>query len=231
MISLAPRSPEEEARDDDELALGPPTVTLRSAQSLTPAAQPLSATAAAARAHFDIDEDDAAPPPVKPAPPSPQRWQRVLWGAAIPLLALALALQAVFHFRDAVASRWPATNPALTHMCDVVGCVLRPMREITDLSIDSSDLQADPAHKGLLVLTATLRNRARYALAYPHLELTLTDAQDQVVVRRALTPREYAGGTADLGGGIGANAEVAIKLFIDASASTQAGYRVYLFYP
>jgi len=230
MISLAPRSPEEEAHDDDEMALGPPTVTLRSAQSLTPAEQPLSATAAAARAHFDIDEDDAAPPPAK-APPPPQRWQRFLWGAAIPLLAIALVLQAVFHFRDAVASRWPAANPALTRMCDVVGCVLRPMREITDLSIDSSDLQADPAHKGLLVLTATLRNRARYALAYPHLELTLTDAQDQVVVRRALTPREYAGGTADLAGGIGANAEVAIKLFIDASASTQAGYRVYLFYP
>jgi hypothetical protein len=81
------------------------------------------------------------------------------------------------------------------------------------------------------MLTATLRNRAGWALAYPHLELTLTDAQDQVVVRRALAPAEYVGAGADLVGGIPANSEVAVKLFIDASATTQAGYRLYAFYP
>ena len=119
----------------------------------------------------------------------------------------------------------------MTRLCAVVGCAIRPLREIAGLSIDASDLQADPAHKGLLVLTATVRNRASYPVAFPHLELTLTDAQDQVVVRRALAPAEYAGGTADVGAGIVGNGEVAIKLFLDASATTQSGYRVYLFYP
>ena len=65
----------------------------------------------------------------------------------------------------------------------------------------------------------------------PYLELTLTDASDQVVVRRALPPAEYAGGTADVGTGIAANGEAVVRLFIDASATTQAGYRLYLFYP
>jgi hypothetical protein len=83
----------------------------------------------------------------------------------------------------------------------------------------------------LLTLTATIRNRAGWALAYPHLELTLTDAQDQVVVRRALAPSDYASGTIDLAKGIAANGEIAIKLFIDASATVQAGYRLYMFYP
>ena len=69
------------------------------------------------------------------------------------------------------------------------------------LSIEASDLQADPAHRGLLILTATLRNRAAWPLAYPYLELTLTDAQDRVVVRRALAPADYAGGTVDLAAG------------------------------
>jgi hypothetical protein len=92
-------------------------------------------------------------------------------------------------------------------------------------------LQADPAHRGLLILTATVRNRAATPLAYPYLELTLTDSNDQVVVRRALAPTDYASGTADIGGGIPANGEVVVKLFIDASATTQAGYRLYLFYP
>ena len=79
------------------------------------------------------------------------------------------------------------------------------------LSIEASDLQADPAHRGLLILTATVRNRAGWPLAYPHLELTLTDAQDRVVVRRALAPADYAGGTADLQRGIAANGEVAAQ--------------------
>ncbi len=50
-------------------------------------------------------------------------------------------------------------------------------------------------------------------------------------MRRALAPAEYAGGTANVGAGIAGNGEVAIKLFLDASATTQSGYRVYLFYP
>ena len=119
----------------------------------------------------------------------------------------------------------------LASLCAAAGCTIRPLREIAWLSIDASDLQADAAHRGLLTLTATVRNRANYAVAYPHLELTLTDAQDNVVVRRALAPAEYAGGTVDVGAGIGRNGEVAVKLFVDASATTQAGYRVYLFYP
>jgi hypothetical protein len=66
--------------------------------------------------------------------------------------------------------------------------------------------------------------------------LTLSDVQKQtqqdiVVVRRAFSPQEYVSGAADLGSGLRGNAELNVKLFIDASATTQAGYQVYLFYP
>ncbi len=81
------------------------------------------------------------------------------------------------------------------------------------------------------MLSATLRNRAPYAIGYPHLELTLTDASDRVVARRSFAPGEYAGGTANVGAGIPANGEKIVKLFLDASATSQAGYRLYLFYP
>ena len=147
------------------------------------------------------------------------------------MLVLGLLLQAVFHFRDALAAHLPATKPLLTRACALAGCAVRPLRDVAALSIEASDLQADPAHRGLLILTATIRNRARYAIGYPHLELTLTDAQDQVVVRRALAPADYVSGTANTPAGIAGNAEVPVKLFIDASATSQAGYRLYLFFP
>ncbi len=93
-----------------------------------------------------------------------------------------------FHFRDA---RGPlAGGGATAHGSAARRSAARSARRARSptSSIDASDLQADPAHQGLLILTATLRNRGRSPCAYPHLELTLTDAQDQVVVRRALAP-------------------------------------------
>lgn len=224
LVSLAPTLPAVGDVPLDELAAGPPTVTLRSARALDP------------------------PPPEVP-PPLPESavdyenrfaWETrrprsrlwtVLGAIGIPLLLLALLAQALFHFRDTLAANSPTFKPMLVRACAAIGCAIQPLRSVSALSIDASDLQADPAHRGLLILTATIRNRAPYTVGFPHLELSLTDAQDQVVVRRALAPGDYAGGTANTTAGIAGNSEVPVKIFIDASATTQAGYRLYLFFP
>lgn len=236
LIQLAP-SPAF-AADDDAAATGPLTVTLRNATALQPV---VDASSAATKVSAP------APAPSKPAPveepidyDSRFAWDRprkrsrgrtLAYVALIALLSLVVVAQLALHYRDALAAEWPATRPLLTRACSLARCSINPLREIAGLSIDASDLQADPAHKGLLALTATIRNRAAYSVAFPHLELTLTDAQDRAVVRRALAPLEYAGGTVDVPAGIPRNGEISVKLFIDASATTQSGYRVYLFYP
>ena len=163
----------------------------------------------------------------------PRRAPTIVYATAAVFLVLLVAAQAAFHFRDAIAAHLPAVRPVFSTLCNVARCSIRPLSDpaMSYLSIDASDLQADPAHRGLLILTATLRSRAGWALAYPYLELTLTDSQDRVVVRRALAPADYAGGTADLQRGIAPNGEIALKTFIDASATAQAGYRLYMFYP
>ena len=166
----------------------------------------------------------------KPRRPVRER-PALLYAAAVVTLVVALALQLVLEYRDRLAAHAPFTRPILASACSLLGCTIAPLHDAAALSIDASDLQADPAHRGLLQLSATIRNRAAYAIAYPYLELTLTDASDQIVARRALAPREYVGGTADANAGIPGNGESIVRLFIDASATTQAGYRLYLFYP
>jgi len=166
----------------------------------------------------------------KPRKPVRER-PALLYAAAVVLLVAALALQLVLEYRDGLAAHAPFTRPILATACSLLGCTIEPLHDAAALSIDASDLQADPAHRGLLQLSATIRNRAAYAIAYPYLELTLTDASDQIVARRALAPREYVGGTANPNAGIPGNGESVLRLFIDASATTQAGYRLYLFYP
>jgi predicted Zn finger-like uncharacterized protein len=240
LVSLAPRPSDELEPEFDEAALGPPTVTLRSAQALQPAPDDSDdRREPAGEVALDDSEAESASD-AQIAYSARFSWQEKkerrripswLYALAIPVLVLLLAGQALFHFRDAIAANWPTVKPALIRLCAVAGCEVRPMRDISGLSIEASDLQADPAHRGLLILSTTIRNRAPYSLAYPDLELTLSNTNDQIVVRRAFTPQEYVSGAADPRTGIGANSEIAVKLFIDASATTQAGYQVYLFYP
>ena len=228
-LSLDPPSPLDPEVEPDELARGPPTVTLRSARALDPPPPdepPPTAIAVPTAAPVDYENRFAGNRNRQPS----RVWVR-LAAIGVPLLTLLLVLQALFHFRDALAAYVPSTRPLLARACALAGCAVRPLRDVSVLAIDASDLQADPAHRGLLILTATLRNRAPYAIGYPYLELTLTDAQDKAVVRRALAPADYASGTANTANGIPGNGEVPVKLFIDASATTQAGYRLYLFFP
>jgi len=235
-ISLAPQV-RSAAHDDayDEAVQGPPTVTLRNAQALHPV-HPEPANAKATEnpeSKEDISEIAYEERFAWTRPSKTRRSSGALLGIAIPVLVIALLAQLLFHYRDAVAARWPASKPILTQACALAGCTIKPLRDLAMqyLSIDASDLQADPAHKGLLILVASVRSHAGWPLAYPDLEFSLTDTNGATVVRRVLTPSEYAGGTLDLSKGIPANGEVPIKLFIDASATTQAGYTLYMFYP
>ena len=154
-----------------------------------------------------------------------------LYAIATVALVVGVVLQLVLEYRDTLAAYAPATRPLLAAACKPLGCAIGPLRDGAALSIDASDLQADPAHRGLLLLSATIRNRAGHAIAFPYLELMLTDSSDRIVVRRAFPPAEYASGSADIPAGIPPNGEHVVRVFLDASATQQAGYRLYLFYP
>lgn len=184
------------------------------------------------------DERRAESAPIPPfAQPPEFEWRprtrlreqpRALYALAIVALIALAGAQGVLEYRDTLAAHAPITRPLLEAACRVAGCEIEPLRDASALSIEASDLQADPAHKGLLKLTATVRNRAAYPIAYPYLELTLTDASDGVVARRAFPPSAYrAAGN----GGIAGDGELSLTMFLDASATSQAGYRLYLFYP
>ena len=159
------------------------------------------------------------------------------WPAAL-LLLLALAAQAAFSFRGDLVLLFPALKPAAAQVCAEAGCTLPLPQRAELMSIEASDLQADSSNPGVMVLSATLRNRAPFAQTPPALELTLTDTQDQPVARRVLTAADYfarstsgnsAASVAD--NLFPAGAEVPVKVFFDASTVKASGYRLYLFYP
>ena len=161
--------------------------------------------------------------------PRPRRRSSRLWWLAS-ILLLSLALQVAYYYRGEVAVLLPEAKFLVERICEELGCDVPLPRRADLLSIESSDLQADLAHPSVMVLTATLRNRASYIQAFPALELTLTNIQNQTVARRVLTPPDYAPRDTRPESGFAPGSELQIRVYIEAAALTPTGYRLYLFH-
>jgi predicted Zn finger-like uncharacterized protein len=162
-------------------------------------------------------------------PQAPRPASRLWWIGSL-LLLLALLVQAGYIYRGEIAVLIPEAKPLLERVCLEFGCDLPLPRRAELLSIESSDLQADGSHPNVMVLTATLRNRAAFVQAFPALELSLTSAQGQTVARRVLLPKDYVAQPARSDAGFAAGSELQIRVYIEAAALKPTGYRLYLFY-
>lgn len=163
-------------------------------------------------------------------PPSPPR-HRGSWIATSLLLLLLLVAQCLFHFRSDIALLVPESKPLFAKACAMLECALSLPQRSELMSIEASDLQADGANPNVVILTATLRNRAAFAQANPALELTLTDAQDLPLARRVLRAGDYLDTAPDNDAGFAAGAERAIRITMQLTDIKATGYRLYLFYP
>ncbi len=163
--------------------------------------------------------------------PPASRGRLLAWSLA-GLIALGLlVVQAAYLYRTELAASEPGLRPLLQEMCGLLECDIPLPRKADFVSIEASDLHPDPQRKGVLVLVATLKNRASFAQDYPHLELTLTDIRDQPMVRKVFAPAEYLVQDADVRAGFAANGDLAVNLWLDATEIGASGYRLYLFYP
>jgi predicted Zn finger-like uncharacterized protein len=168
-------------------------------------------------------EENWEPVPAVPAPS--RRWLKLI---GIIALLIAAAGQLTYIFRTELAVVAPELRPALVASCELFGCTLpRPLKPEL-VGIETSDLVPDG--DGLL-LTATLMNRAPFEQDFPHLELTLTDTQDEALVRKVLLPADYLPAGQDPSQGFAARGEVSVKLALTTDNVPAVGYRLYLFYP
>jgi predicted Zn finger-like uncharacterized protein len=165
----------------------------------------------------------------KPRPLTPEQKRLLLIGSAV--FALTLLLQLIYFFRVDIAAKLPGLKPAMLQTCVLLNCTLPLPQKIDLISIESSELEADPEQANIITLHALLRSRAPYAMSYPSIELTLTDTQDNAVARRSFGPPEYLSSTDEVAHGFAANRESTIKLHLDTTDLKPAGYRLFLFYP
>ena len=161
---------------------------------------------------------------------------RVLFSSLALLLTVLLALQFAVQQRDRLEAFEPGLAPVLQKICQMLVCSVGPLRQIDAIVIDSSSF--NKLNDSVYRLTFSIKNTASFSVAMPSLEVTLTDSQDQAVVRRVLTPAQV--GMAS--GLLGASAEFsgALTLELPQSEASEggggisrriAGYRLLAFYP
>jgi predicted Zn finger-like uncharacterized protein len=144
-------------------------------------------------------------------------------------LCVLLVAQVAVHDRDRLAVAQPALRPWLAKLCEPLHCVLGPPHQIESISIDSSTfnkLRGDTFRLGV-----TLRNQGATEVAMPALELTLTDSQDQAVVRRVLQATEIAPNGNAIAAGADWTTTLAFAVSATGNAARIAGYRLLAFYP
>jgi predicted Zn finger-like uncharacterized protein len=161
-------------------------------------------------------------------PPRKASWTGVLIALT---LALALLAQAAYHFRVELAARLPGLKPLLVQYCELLACTVALPQKAELIVIESSELESDPNRGNIVTLHALIHNRAPYAQAYPSLELTLTDLQDQAVARRVFHPADYLKKGVDEKLGVPARRDLDIRLRLDTTDLKPSGYRLFLFYP
>lgn len=172
--------------------------------------------------------------PRRPAAPAPAQsiknksklgW---LWTVLAVILLLALAAQLAYFLRDKLAANYPEFRPVMEAICDDLNCTLSLPRDTKQVLILGSDLQTED--EGNLALEITLANRATHAMAWPVLELTLTDVEDQPVARRMFAPSEYLPSSKMETAGIQARSEIPFNLQLQSKGLKAAGYRLRMFY-
>ena len=154
-----------------------------------------------------------------------------LWISLLGLLLLILALlQTLYFFRTQIAAQYPQFKPYLLQACRALNYEIKLAQNLNLLTIDDSDMQESDDYEDVISFSSVLINNANYVQDYPNIELTLTDTQDQPVLRKLVTPKEYLTKNIQVEAGMDARQELRLNLVIDASELTVAGYRVLLVY-
>ena len=160
---------------------------------------------------------------------SSRPWVRRSLVALAIVLMSGLGLQVTLHERDRLAASVPDLRPALIALCDAFQCKIAPFKHIDSVVIDASSFVK--VRGDVYRLNLTLKNTALVDLAAPAVELTLTDTQEQPLLRRVLSSSELGAKQGTLVSGGELSVSVPLHVKTSSSAERFSGYRLLAFYP
>lgn len=154
---------------------------------------------------------------------------RIVLGSSCLLLLLGLLAQIAINERHRWAAYYPEVAPALHALCGTLACAITPLKDIDALVIDSSSFTK--VRSNIYRLQLSLKNTGKVALAPPSIELTLTDMQDQALIRRVVSPEDLGFTTPTMLPHSERAVVLPVEVQISIAADKISGYRILAFYP
>ncbi|QGZ62976.1 DUF3426 domain-containing protein [Paraburkholderia acidisoli] len=192
-------------------------------------------TAAPAFSALEPNEGGQSFAVTREAPARARAGRRAGWrvlGAIVALLLFALfVVQIAWWQRETVMVYWPNSQPLYLKACAQLGCRVLPPRDIDGLLVEPSDLRQVDNEPHHLELKVPLRNRFNVALAYPAIELSLLDRQNNIVVRRVLWPQDYVTPGTRVEAGLPAHTTQTMIVRLDTGDVVASNFRIEIFYP
>ncbi len=146
------------------------------------------------------------------------------------LLILTAIFQTIYYLRVRVAAEYPQFKPIIVKACEHLKCTVGLPKDLNLITIGDSDMQEDDNYQSLINFTSVIKNNASYPQAYPNIELTLTNTNDQVEIKKIISAKDYLNDDAALKEGMLPNDEKRIKLALFVDDGEVAGYRILLLY-
>ena len=131
------------------------------------------------------------------------------WLAACSVLLLTLGAQIAWSQR----ADWiddARVRGVLDPLCARLSCRLPLRHDSHTLELLSRDIQPHPSVPGALIISATVRNDAPFAQAFPVVEIVLSDLDERRVAMRRFQPAEYLTDPQLLAAGLAAGASAAL---------------------
>lgn len=131
------------------------------------------------------------------------------WLAGCALLLLMLAGEIAW----AEQARWiddARVRGWIDPLCTRLACRLPLRHDAATLELLSRDIRPHPSVPGALIISATLRNDAAFAQAFPTVEITLSDLDEKRIAMRRFQPREYLGDARTMTAGLAPGASTAL---------------------
>lgn len=127
------------------------------------------------------------------------------WLVASAVLLLTLGAQIAWSQRANWIDDGRVRN-LLEPLCAKLHCQLPLRHDIASLELLSRDIQPHPSVHDALIISATLRNDAPFAQAWPTVEVALSDLDDKPIAMRRFLPRDYLADARAINQGIAAGA-------------------------
>ena len=135
-----------------------------------------------------------------------RRWP---WVAGVVVLLLSLLAQIGYAERAPLLDN-VQLRPWLDQVCAQLECQLPLRHDPAKLELLSRDIRPHPSVPHALIISATLRNDASFPQAFPAVEITLSDLDENRVAMRRFLPQEYLGDSRSITSGLAPGATAAL---------------------